>query len=104
MGLAAARDPVLVVVGAFIFPLTQLVLRAMGRRASLSPGNPLRFLAMQVAFTVPLSLPLVGAATLHHLNWFYPAMMIVVGAHYLPFMFLYGMWQFAILAAALPAV
>jgi len=92
---------VLVMGGAFIFPLTQLVLRAMGRRASLSPGNPMRFLAMQVAFTVPLSLPLVWAATLHHLNWFFPALMIVVGAHYLPFMFLYGMRAFAVLAAVL---
>jgi len=27
--------------------------------------------------------------------------MIIVGAHYLPFMFLYGMWQYGILAAAL---
>jgi len=91
----------LAVGGAFIFPLTQLILRAMGRPASLSSGNPLRFLAMQVAFTVPLSLPLVGAATLHHLHWFYPAMMVVVGAHYLPFMFLYGMWEFAILGILL---
>ena len=89
---------VLVVGGMFIFPLTMLLLRAMGRPASLSPGNRLGGLAMQIAFTIPLSLPLVGAATLHHLNWFYPSVMIVVGAHYLPFVFLYGMWPFALLA------
>ena len=47
-------------------------------------------LAMQIAFTVPLSLPLIGAATLHRIDWFYPAFSIVVGAHYLPFTFLYG--------------
>jgi uncharacterized protein DUF7010 len=87
---------VLCVGGALIFPATQLVLRAMGRPASLSPANPLRHLAMQIAFTIPLALPLVGAATLHRLNWFYPAMMIVVGAHYLPFVFLYGMRYFAV--------
>ena len=85
--------------GALIFPVTQLVLRAMGRPASLSANNPLRYLAMQIAFTIPLTLPLVGAATLHRLNWFYPAMMIVVGAHYLPFVFLYGMMHFAVLCA-----
>jgi hypothetical protein len=34
-------------------------------------------------------------------NWFYPAFMVVVGAHYLPFVFLYGMWQYAALSAAL---
>jgi len=94
---------VLVIGGMFIFPLTQLLLRAMRRPASLSPGNPLGGLAMQVAFIVPLSLPLIGAAALHRVGWFYPAFMIVVGAHYLPFVFLYGMWQFAILGALLIA-
>lgn len=89
--------------GAFIFPLTQLLLRAMGRRASLDPANPLGGLAMQIAFTIPVSLPLIGAATLHHLNWFYPAFLIVVGAHYLPFVFLYGMKTFAVLAALMIA-
>ena len=83
--------------GMFIFPLTQLTLRLMGRSPRLSPGNPLNQLAMQIAFTVPVGFLLVGAATLAHQDWFYPAAMIVVGAHYLPFCFLYGMWQFAIL-------
>jgi len=87
--------------GAFIFPLTQLVLRAMARPASLGPENPFAQLAMQVAFIVPLSLPLIGAATLHRIDWFYPAFMLVVGTHYLPFVFLYGMWEFAVLAAVL---
>jgi uncharacterized protein DUF7010 len=91
----------LVVGGPFIFPLTQLLLKAMGRRATLQPANPLAGLAMQIAFTIPLSLPLIGAATIHRLDWFYPAFLIVVGAHYLPFIFLYGMWTFALLAAAM---
>jgi len=87
--------------GAFIFPVTQLLLKLMGRRSSLGAGNPLAGLAMQIAFTVPLSLPLIGAATIHNLNWFYPAFMVVIGAHYLPFVFLYGMWEYAALAALL---
>ena len=44
---------------------------------------------------------LAGAAALHKPGWFYPASMIIVGAHYLPFVFLYGMKTFAVLAAAL---
>ena len=104
--LATWRSPssgiaVLVLGGPFIFPLTQLVLRLVGRPASLPKGHPMNHLAMQIAFTVPLSLPLVGAAAVHRLNWFYPAFMIVVGAHYLPFIFLYGMRQFGALAAIL---
>jgi hypothetical protein len=91
----------LVLGGMFIFPLTQLGLRLMGGPSSLSRGNALDGLGMQVAFTVPLSLPVIGAATLHHLHWFYPAFMIVVGAHILPFIFLYGMWEYGVMAAAL---
>jgi hypothetical protein len=58
-------------------------------------------LAMQIAFTLPLSLPLVAAAATYRLDWFYPAFMIALGTHYLPFIFLYGMWQFGALAALL---
>ncbi len=92
---------VLVFGGVFIFPLTLLLLRLMGRPSGLPKGHPMNALGMQVAFTVPFTLPVVGAATLHNQNWFYPACMVVVGAHYLPFIFQYGMWQFGILAAAL---
>jgi hypothetical protein len=92
---------ILVLGGAFIFPLTQVVLAAMRRPTSLPPDNPFRWLAIQVAFMVPLCLPLVGAATVHRLGWFYPAVMIVVGAHYLPFAFLYGQPRFLVLGGAL---
>jgi hypothetical protein len=80
----------LVVGGVFIFPLTTLVLRALGRPASLSRENPLGFLAMQVAFTIPLAIPLILAATAYKPEWFYAGCLIVVGAHYLPFITLYG--------------
>ena len=93
---------VLIVVGGFfIFPLTRLGLALMGHRVAITPGNPLNGLAMQVAFTLPLSLPVVGAAALYRLDWFYPALMIILGAHYLPFVFLYGMRMFAVLSALL---
>lgn len=97
------RAAVLVLVGGgfFIFPLTQLLLRLMGRQHSLPKGHPMNGLAVQVAFTLPLSLPVVFAATAYRHNWFYPAFMITLGAHYLPFVFLYGMWQFGLLAALL---
>ncbi|MFN3981287.1 MAG: DUF7010 family protein, partial [Caldilinea sp.] len=58
----------------------------------------------QVAFTVPLNFLLVGAATLYRENWFFPAAMIGVGAHYLPFITLYGMKMFGILAGLLVVI
>ena len=87
--------------GMLIYPLTVLLLKTMGRSTKLTPGNTLDQLATQVAFTVPLSLPLVFAATAHRTEWFYPAMMLVVGVHYLPFVFLYGMAVYAVLAGLL---
>ena len=92
---------VLFFVSMLLFPLIQLVLRLIGRPARLSEGNALEQLATQIAFTVPIGFILVGAATLYRQLWFYPASMIVVGAHYLPFVFLYGMWQFGLLAGVL---
>lgn len=84
-----------------IFPLTQLMVRLLGRPGKVSPENGLWSLGSQVAFTVPLNFLLVGAATLYRENWFFPAAMVVVGAHYLPFITLYGMKMFGILAGLL---
>jgi hypothetical protein len=56
---------------------------------------------MQVAFVLPTSMPLLVPVGLYRLNWFYPAMMVLLGAHYLPFVFLYGMRMFSALAGLL---
>ena len=94
---------ILVLGGFLIFPVTQFVLRSMGHAWSLPKGHPMNALGIQVAFTLPLTLPVViGVAALRP-AWFYPALMIALGAHYLPFVFMYGMWQFAGLSAALVA-
>jgi hypothetical protein len=93
----------LVLGGFFIFPLTQAVIRWMGHRASLGHGHPMNALAMQIAFTVPLMIPVGLGATLHRTDWFFPSMMVIVGAHYLPFVHLYGMRIFAVLGGALVA-
>lgn len=87
--------------GFFIFPLTQLMLRSMGHAYALRKGHPMNALGMQVAFTLPLTLPLVIAVGAFRPAWFYPALMVTLGAHYLPFIFMYGMWQFGVLAAVL---
>ena len=84
--------------GFFIFPITQLVLRISGRPASLSRENPLGHLAMQIAFTVPIGMLLLVPLTEFHQNLFYPALLVIVGAHYLPFIFLYGMRAYGALS------
>jgi len=100
-GTQRAAITILVVAGFFIFPLTKLGLRLIGHRARVSPDNPLNGLGMQAAFVLPLSLLVVAAATLYRIDGFYPAFMIVLGAHYLPFVTLYGMRMFYALAGIL---
>jgi len=94
---------ILILGGMLIFPLTQLMLRSMGHAYKLPNGHPMKALGVQVAFTLPPTFPLVIAIAAFRPGWFYPSLMIVVGAHYLPFVFMYGMWQFAALAGALIA-
>lgn len=85
--------------GVLIFPLTTLAIRLSGRAASLPAGHPMAGLAMQIAFTVPIGFVVVVAMLGGRSDLFFPACMVIVGAHYLPFVFLYGMRLFAVLAA-----
>jgi hypothetical protein len=87
--------------GFFIYPLMVLMLKLMGKPAGLPKGHPMNALGMQVAFVLPLMIPLVYAATLYRHSLFYPMWMIATGAHYLPFIFSYGMKHFGVLAAVL---
>jgi hypothetical protein len=92
---------VLLIGGFFIFPITELLVRTVGSRLKHDSRNSLPQLGMQVAFVLPMSMPLLLPVSQYNLNLFYPALMILLGAHYLPFVFLYGMRMFAVLAAAL---
>lgn len=87
--------------GFLIFPTTELLIRVAGGTNRLSAQNSLHYLGMQVAFVLPLSMPLLLPIGLYRLNWFYPALMVLLGAHYIPFVFLYRMRMFAVLAALL---
>lgn len=93
-----------VIGGFFIFPLTQMLLRLSGRRASVSRENQLNSLGMQVAFVLPFSMLLLVPVGHYDLNLFFPALLVLLGAHYLPFASLYGMRMFLFLAGILIAM
>jgi len=99
------RASILTVVigGFFIFPLTQMLLRLSGRRASVSRDNSFNSLGMQVAFVLPFSMLLLVPVGLYDLNLFFPALMVLLGAHYFPFATLYGMRMFLFLGGILIA-
>jgi hypothetical protein len=93
-----------VVAGFFIFPLTQLMLRLSGRPARVSRENSFHSLGMQVALVLPFSMLLLIPVGNYRLNLFFPALMLLTGAHYLPFAFMYGMRMFLFLAGILMGV
>ena len=92
-----------VISGFFIFPITQMMLRLSGRPARVSKENAFHFLGMQVAFVLPISMLLLIPVGQYDLNLFYPALMILLGAHYFPFATMYGMRMFLFLAGILIA-
>jgi|SRR5579862_6202052 len=91
----------LVLGGVLIFPITEFFVRVVSRNGPLSPSNSLHYLGMQIAFVLPPSMFLLVPVSQYRLTLFYPALMILLGAHYIPFVFLYGMRIFAALAALL---
>lgn len=103
---AGARPAILALVlgGFLIFPLTEALAR-WRRAPALSAGNALNGLGLQVAFVLPLSMLVLVLVPvgLYRLEWFHAALAVLVGAHYLPFVFLYGMPMFALLGALLMA-
>ena len=92
-----------VIGGFFIFPLTQMLLRLSSGRASVSRENSFNSLGREVAFVLPFSMLLLVPVGLYNLNLFFPALMVLLGAHYFPFATLYGMRMFLFLGGILIA-
>lgn len=103
-GSAAAAMAVLFIGGMLIFPLSTLILKAIGGPAFLPKGHPSVGLAMQSAFTVPLGLLVAIALGALAPSLFFPASLVIVGAHYLTFISLYGMRLYGVLAGVLVAL
>jgi hypothetical protein len=97
---SSAAIAALVFGGFLIFPITELMAR-FNRAPALSKTNELKWLGMQVAFVLPVSMLLLFPVVHYSVYLFYPAMMVLLGAHYIPFVFLYGMRVYAGLAALL---
>ncbi len=83
----------------FIFPLGELLRKLMRAPNMISKENKLPQLFTQLAFTIPMSYPLVYLACLLDIHFFFPAFSVLIGAHYLPFVYGYGKKTFALLGA-----
>ena len=93
----------LLVGGMFIFPVSVLLSKAVGRSGIHAKGNPLAALATSGTLWMLLAIPVAYAAGLHRAEWFFPAMLLIIGGRYLTFPTLYGLPVYYVLGALLAA-
>jgi hypothetical protein len=82
---------VLVVGGACIHPLSLLVAKALGRRGTHSAGNPLARLALEGTAWFIGGIAIALLLQIQRVEWFFPAMLVLIGGRYLTFQTLYGL-------------
>ncbi len=87
--------------GMFIHPVAVLLNKALGRPGKHSAGNPFGPLALASTFWLILSLPLAYAVSLLRIDWFFPAMLFVIGGRYLTFSTIYGLRIYWVCGGAL---
>jgi hypothetical protein len=94
--VAALRSPQAAVLallagGVVIHPVGVLLTKALGRSGSHSAPNPLGRLAAEGTFWLLAGIAVACGVSLLRLEWFFPAMLLVVGGRYLTFQTLYGL-------------
>jgi len=87
--------------GMFIFPLSIVISKVMGRTGAHSKSNPLNGLALESTFMMLVCLPIAYVVFLYNAQLFFPAMMLIIGARYLTFSTLYGLRTYWICGASL---
>lgn len=94
---------VLFIGGMLIHPLGVLISKLQGRPGNHSKGNPLGSLAWASTLWLIFSLPLAYAVSMLRIEWFFPAMLLVIGGRYLVFASLFGMRIYWLCGLALAA-
>ena len=100
-GQIPAAMLILLLGGMFVYPVSTGISRLL-KMPKPDPSNRLAILVTWIALTIPLGIPLVFMATSGSgQNLFFPAFAVLVGAHWLPFAYVYAMKSFVALAAIL---
>lgn len=107
MGVYTTKSQAIIfflVAGMFIFPGGELIRKFMRVPSTLSKDNKFPQLFTLLAFTIPISYPLIYLICKNEINLFFSSFTILVGAHYLPFVFGYKMPTFGLLSLLLVSV
>lgn len=87
--------------GMFIHPVAVVWNKAIGRSGNHSAGNPLGTLALASTGWMILMMPLAFGASLLKMEYFFPAMLLIIGGRYLTFATMFGNRLYLIGGAAL---
>jgi len=90
----------IIISGTFFYPLSQL-LQIVLKRPKIKKENPLNLLFTQIGLIIPFSFPVIFLVTKENVNMFFPALTIIAGAHFLPFVYAYKLNTYWILASLL---
>jgi hypothetical protein len=77
--------------GMLIHPLAVTLSKMLGRSGSHDRENPLGHLALEGTVWLLLTLALAYGLSVYRVEWFFPALLLVIGGRYLTFQTLYGM-------------
>lgn len=94
---------VLFIGGMAIHPVANVICKLLGSSGKHSKGNPLAALAGASTLWLIFSLPLAYVVSLYRIEWFFPAMLLVIGGRYLTFSMLFGMRVYWLLGLSLAA-
>jgi hypothetical protein len=86
---------------AFIVPIGNLLDRLLGAPGRHSAGNPLAPLALETTVFMLMCLPLAYGLSRYRIEWFFPAVMMIIGGRYLVFATVYGNRFYWLLGAVL---
>lgn len=87
----------------FIVPVANLLDRALGAAGKHSAGNKLAPLAMESTVFMLMCLPLAYGLSLFRMEWFFPAVLMIIGGRYLLFATVYGTPLYWLLGGSLGA-
>ena len=94
---------VLFIGAGFIVPVSNLIDRLLGAAGKHTTGNRLSALALETTVFMLMCLPLAYGLGLYRIEWFFPAVLMVIGGRYVTFGTVYGTPIYWGLGAALGA-
>ncbi len=92
---------VLFIGASFIVPISNVVDRLLGASGKHAPDNRLAALALETTVFMLMCLPLAYGLSLFRIEWFFPAVLMVIGGRYITFGTVYGTPLYWLLGAAL---